>query len=53
MSENAIELQKEIKRHNELYYRKNKPEITDAEYDELVRKAGIKVHTRQVKEKCK
>ncbi|MBS9530835.1 NAD-dependent DNA ligase LigA [Wolbachia endosymbiont of Rhagoletis cerasi] len=43
MTENTLKLQKEIKRHNELYYRKNKPEITDAEYDELVRKAGIKV----------
>ncbi|WP_353272040.1 NAD-dependent DNA ligase LigA [Wolbachia endosymbiont (group A) of Nomada goodeniana] len=43
MTENTLKLQKEIKRHKELYYRKNKPEITDAEYDELVRKAGIKV----------
>ncbi|WP_353282532.1 NAD-dependent DNA ligase LigA [Wolbachia endosymbiont (group A) of Myopa testacea] len=39
MSENA--LQEEIKRHNELYYRENISEITDAEYDELVKKAGI------------
>ncbi len=39
MNKNA--LQKEIKRHNDLYYRKNTSEITDAEYDELVRKAGI------------
>ncbi|WP_353275728.1 NAD-dependent DNA ligase LigA [Wolbachia endosymbiont (group A) of Pipizella viduata] len=39
MSENA--LQEEIKRHNELYYRENRPEITDAEYDELVKKVGI------------
>jgi len=41
MTENTLKLQKEIKRHNELYYRKNKPEITDAEYDELVKKADI------------
>jgi len=39
MSENA--LQEEIKRHNELYYRENISEITDAEYDELVKKVGI------------
>ena len=38
MSENA--LQEEIKRYNELYYQKNKPEITDAEYDELVKKVN-------------
>ncbi|MBS9529007.1 NAD-dependent DNA ligase LigA [Wolbachia endosymbiont of Ceratitis capitata] len=41
MTENTLKLQKEIKHHNELYYRKNKPEITDAEYDELVKKADI------------
>lgn len=41
MTENTLKLQKEIKRHNELYYRKNKPEITDAEYDELVKKVDI------------
>lgn len=39
MNKNA--LQEEIKRHNELYYRENKPEITDAEYDELVKKVDI------------
>ncbi|WP_065094832.1 MULTISPECIES: NAD-dependent DNA ligase LigA [unclassified Wolbachia] len=39
MSENA--LQEEIKRHNELYYRENISEITDAEYDELVKKVDI------------
>ncbi|XP_011859639.1 PREDICTED: uncharacterized protein LOC105557101 [Vollenhovia emeryi] len=39
MTENT--LQEEIKRHNVLYYQKNKPEITDAEYDELAKKAGI------------
>ncbi|WP_406829209.1 NAD-dependent DNA ligase LigA [Wolbachia endosymbiont (group A) of Ectemnius continuus] len=39
MTENT--LQEEIKRHNVLYYQKNKPEITDAEYDELVKKVGI------------
>ncbi|WMT84140.1 NAD-dependent DNA ligase LigA [Wolbachia endosymbiont of Listronotus oregonensis] len=43
MTENTLKLQKEIKRHNDLYYRENTSEITDAEYDELVRKAGIKV----------
>ncbi|GFR28389.1 DNA ligase [Trichonephila clavata] len=41
MTENTLKLQKEIKHHNELYYRKNKPEITDAEYDELVKKVDI------------
>ncbi|GFT91679.1 DNA ligase [Nephila pilipes] len=41
MTENTLKLQEEIKRHNELYYRKNKPEITDAEYDELVKKVDI------------
>ena len=41
MSENAIKLQKEIEYHNIQYYQKSKPEITDAEYDELVKKAGI------------
>ncbi|WP_051062201.1 NAD-dependent DNA ligase LigA [Wolbachia endosymbiont of Drosophila simulans] len=41
MSENTLKLQEEIKRHNELYYRKNRPEITDAEYDELVKKVDI------------
>ncbi|WP_253302177.1 MULTISPECIES: hypothetical protein [unclassified Wolbachia] len=39
MSENA--LQEEIKRYNELYYRENISEITDAEYDELVKKVDI------------
>ncbi len=39
MNKNA--LQEEIKRHNELYYRKNISEITDAEYDELVKKVDI------------
>ncbi|APR98598.1 NAD-dependent DNA ligase LigA [Wolbachia endosymbiont of Folsomia candida] len=33
------ELMKKIKHHNMLYYKENKPEITDAEYDELKRKA--------------
>jgi len=41
MSENAIELQKEIKRHNDLYYRDNEPEITDAKYDELKAEAQL------------
>ncbi|GFQ64110.1 DNA ligase [Trichonephila clavata] len=41
MTENTLKLQEEIKRHNVLYYQKNKPEITDAEYDELVKKVGI------------
>ncbi|MGL9779258.1 MAG: NAD-dependent DNA ligase LigA [Wolbachia sp.] len=41
MSKNA--LQEGIKRHNKLYYRENISEITDAEYDELVKKAGIQV----------
>ncbi|MGL9758992.1 MAG: NAD-dependent DNA ligase LigA [Wolbachia sp.] len=41
MTENTLKLQEEIKRHNVLYYQKNKPEITDAEYDELVKKACI------------
>jgi len=41
MSENAIKLQKEVEYHNIQYYQKSKPEITDAEYDELVKKAGI------------
>ncbi|WP_419198846.1 NAD-dependent DNA ligase LigA [Wolbachia endosymbiont of Rhagoletis cingulata] len=39
MNKNA--LQEKIKRHNELYYRENISEITDAEYDELVKKVGI------------
>ncbi|GFS56356.1 DNA ligase [Nephila pilipes] len=39
MSKNA--LQEEIKRYNELYYRENISEITDAEYDKLVKKASI------------
>ncbi|MBA8770255.1 NAD-dependent DNA ligase LigA [Wolbachia pipientis] len=39
MNKNA--LQEEIKRHNELYYRENTQEITDAEYDMLAKKAGI------------
>ncbi|WP_353273389.1 NAD-dependent DNA ligase LigA [Wolbachia endosymbiont (group A) of Agelastica alni] len=39
MNKNA--LQEEIKRHNELYYRENISEITDAEYDELVKKVDI------------
>ncbi|WP_265040476.1 NAD-dependent DNA ligase LigA [Wolbachia endosymbiont (group A) of Lasioglossum lativentre] len=39
MNKNA--LQEEIKRHNELYYRENTQEITDAEYDELVKKVDI------------
>ncbi|MFP3015347.1 MAG: NAD-dependent DNA ligase LigA [Wolbachia sp.] len=38
MTENTLKLQK---RHNVLYYQKNKPEITDAEYDELVKKVDI------------
>ncbi|WP_265035173.1 MULTISPECIES: NAD-dependent DNA ligase LigA [unclassified Wolbachia] len=41
MSENA--LQEEIKRYNELYYRENISEITDAEYDELVKKADVQI----------
>jgi len=41
MTKNTLKLQEEIKRHNVLYYQKNKPEITDAEYDELVKKVGI------------
>lgn len=41
MTENTLKLQEEIKRHNELYYRENEPEITDAEYDELVKKVDI------------
>lgn len=39
MSENT--LQEEIERHNVLYYQKSRPEITDAEYDELVKKVDI------------
>nr|CAD7268001.1 unnamed protein product [Timema shepardi] len=41
MTENTLKLQEEIKRHNELYYRENRQEITDAEYDELVKKVDI------------
>ncbi len=41
MTENTLKLQEEIKRHNELYYRENISEITDAEYDELVKKVDI------------
>ncbi|MDN5248389.1 MAG: NAD-dependent DNA ligase LigA [Wolbachia endosymbiont of Tyrophagus putrescentiae] len=41
MSENALRIQEKIKYHNTLYYQQNKPEITDAEYDELVKKADI------------
>lgn len=32
------ELRQKIKHHNLLYYQKDKPEITDAEFDELKRK---------------
>jgi len=40
------ELRKEIKRHNELYYTKGAPEISDSRYDELFRelKALEKAH---------
>ncbi|GFQ87298.1 DNA ligase [Trichonephila clavata] len=41
MTENTLKLQEEIKRHNDLYYRENTQEITDAEYDELVKKVDI------------
>ncbi|MCX3064511.1 NAD-dependent DNA ligase LigA [Wolbachia endosymbiont of Drosophila pseudotakahashii] len=41
MNKNA--LQEEIKRHNELYYRENISEITDAEYDELVKKVDVQI----------
>ncbi|MDN5248362.1 MAG: NAD-dependent DNA ligase LigA [Wolbachia endosymbiont of Tyrophagus putrescentiae] len=36
-------LQEKIKYHNILYYQKNKPEITDAEYDELKRRAAVEL----------
>lgn len=32
------ELRKEIKKHNQLYYRSADPEITDYEYDQLIKK---------------
>ena len=31
------ELRRLIEHHNRLYYQENRPEITDAEYDELFR----------------
>lgn len=36
--EKLFNLQQEINRHNELYYQKSQPEISDAQYDELVKK---------------
>ncbi len=36
-SARAAELQAAIRRHNDLYYARDEPEISDAEYDELVR----------------
>jgi DNA ligase (NAD+) len=33
----AAHLRREIERHNDLYYKKDAPEITDAEYDRLFR----------------
>ncbi|MCC5875555.1 MAG: NAD-dependent DNA ligase LigA [Candidatus Sumerlaeia bacterium] len=36
VAERLEELRREIHRHNDLYYRKAKPEITDAEYDALM-----------------
>lgn len=41
MSDSAIKLQKEIERYNDLYYRENTSEITDAQYDELKAKAQL------------
>ncbi len=35
--EKYLQLLKEIKKHNELYFQKSKPEITDYEYDLLVK----------------
>lgn len=40
MKKTKQNLQAQINYHNILYYQKNKPEITDAEYDELKRKAA-------------
>jgi DNA ligase (NAD+) len=31
------ELRREIKRHNELYYTKGEPEVSDSVYDKLLR----------------
>ncbi|WP_253300098.1 NAD-dependent DNA ligase LigA [Wolbachia endosymbiont of Chironomus riparius] len=39
ISQELASLQAQIKHHNILYHQKNKPEITDAEYDELKKKA--------------
>ena len=36
-AERAAELQAAIRRHNDLYYGRDEPEISDAEYDQLVR----------------
>lgn len=36
-AERAAELQAAIRRHNDLYYGRDEPEISDAEYDDLVR----------------
>ncbi|PCJ58852.1 MAG: DNA ligase (NAD(+)) LigA [Planctomycetota bacterium] len=38
IEEQAINLQTEIELHNENYYKNNKPEITDYEYDQLINK---------------
>ncbi|MDD9335929.1 MAG: NAD-dependent DNA ligase LigA [Wolbachia sp.] len=40
MKQELIKLQNQINYHNVLYHQKNRPEITDAKYDELKRKAA-------------
>ncbi|WCR53547.1 MAG: DNA ligase [Wolbachia endosymbiont of Ctenocephalides orientis wCori] len=40
MKEELIKLQNQINYHNVLYYQKDNPEITDAEYDELKHKVA-------------
>lgn len=44
-SERALWLRKEIERHNQLYYQQASPEISDREFDELLREL-IELETR-------